>query len=280
MQKQIIISIAVFLLLIIYSCSKDNEDYQDSFFTYKYYEDFIAKLANTDSIICVPLKDFNATVDKDKIIIGLRHDIDHDINGAIEMANIEHKYNISASYYVLHTAKYYLINEDIKSLRDNTVLAYLKKIQNTYDHEIGFHNDLITIQIVYNINSKEFLHKELNWLRENGIEVLGTASHGSDYCYEYKYLNYFFFTECDADNSNPSFENNEYVIVNGIRKDFLKGSFEEYQLEYEANFLTKSRTYADCNYINGEQWNPKMIDYNTWKKGDRIIILTHPVYWK
>lgn len=243
-----------------------------------YKVEFVSKLANTDSIICVPLKDFNETVDGNKIVIGLRHDIDHDINGAIEMAKIEKKHNISTSYYVLHTAKYYLINEDLKSHRDNNVLPYLKHLQNTYDHEVGFHNDLITIQVIYDIDSKEFLHKELNWLRENGIEILGTASHGSSYCHEYNYLNFYFFDECDDENS--VFENNEFVIVNGTKKDFLKGTFDEYELEYEANFLNKTKTYADCNYINDEQWNPKMIDYSTWEKGDRIIILTHPVYWK
>ncbi|MBE9467162.1 MAG: hypothetical protein IMY72_02430 [Bacteroidetes bacterium] len=274
-MKKVKIFVLLVIALIVNSCSKEDES--NPYFTYNNYENFIAKIAKNDSIIIVPLKDFDNTNDKNKIVLGLRHDIDVDINGAMTMSKIEKKYDVSASYYVLHTADYYLINSGDKSKHNEMILTYLQDLQNKYNHEVGIHNDLVTLQVVYNINSKEFLHNEINWLRTNGINIYGSASHGSDYCHKYLYYNFYFFKEYD--NAIGDFINNKNVVVNNKQIPIIKGTLDEFDLKYEAYFLDNNKYYSDCSFINEERWNPIMIDYSKWKKGDKIIILTHPTHW-
>jgi hypothetical protein len=59
----------------------------------------------------------------------------------------------------------------------------------------------------------------------------------------------------------------------------LKGTFDEYGLTYEASFLQYNKFFADCNYPNGNRWHTGMLDFEDFQRGDRIVILTHPVHW-
>ena len=151
-------------------------------------------------------------------------------------------------------------------------------MQNVRHFEIGWHNDLVTLQAVYNIDPVAFLKNELAWLRANGINIYGSASHGSPYCYTYKYLNYYFFEECTYPVVGQ-FVNNVNLPIGGKTVPMKKGKFSDFNLEYEAYFLNNNKYFSDASITNGTRWNIGMLNLDQLQAGDRVIILLHPIHW-
>ena len=242
-------------------------------FTYSAYEKFIINLEEDKRIKVVPLKEFHKIDnDQNKIIVALRHDVDLDINSAIKMAEIEHKHGMQSTYYILHTAIYYGVIKNGLFKRNKRMLPKLKVIQNKYKHEIGWHNDLVTIEIIHKVNPIKFLQEELEWLRENEIEIVGTAAHGSEYCPIYAYHNNYFFKDFYLDINSIKVDNNEITISKGYLKDF--------GFEYEAYHLDNSHYFSDCSFVEGGgRFHTDMINLEDLKEGDKVIVLTHPCHW-
>ena len=168
----------------------------DTNFTWEKYADFLKKISDTSKFIVLPINEFRKTFDTNKIVIGLRHDVDNDLKVAYRFSKTEKDLGFRSTYYILHTANYYLADPANKAVHSDSILPILRDMQNNSGFEIGWHNDLVTLQVVYHIDPVDFLHQELNWLRNNGIKIVGTSSHGSPYCKIYLYLNYYFFEEC------------------------------------------------------------------------------------
>ncbi len=242
------------------------------------YIDFLIKISDTSRYKIVRLDEFNKTTDPGKIIIGLRHDVDLNLNTAYELSKVEYNFGIQSVYYILHTAGYYLAKSENFSVHNESIIPILKSMQDDYHHKIGWHNDLVTLQLVHNIDPSKFLHQELDWLRNRGISIKGTASHGSQYCYIYKYLNYYFFEEY----KNPTvgkFVNNDSTLVNGKWIKIKHGYLNDFGFDYEAYFLNNNKYYSDASIVDGIRWNVSMLDPETLSPGDRVIILIHPVYY-
>lgn len=243
------------------------------------YVDFLIKICDTSKYRIVRLDDFEKTIDPDKIIIGIRHDVDLDLNAAYELSEVEHNFGIQSVYYILHTAGYYLAQSNNYSVHNESIIPILKIMQNDYNHRIGWHNDLVTLQLVYNIDPEIFLHQELGWLRNNGISIRGTASHGSSYCYIYNYLNYYFFEDF-KDPVIGQFVNNDSALVNGNWVKIKHARLSDFGLDYEAYFLNNNRYYSDASFVDKVRWNVGMLDLESLSPGDRVIILIHPVYYR
>jgi len=250
----------------------------DSNFRYSKYLDFLANFGDTGRYVVVPLEEFRNTFDSKKIVIGLRHDVDLDLNIAHRLARLENNIAVRSSYYILHTAPYYLIDQVNMEVHNEAVLPTLKQMQNEFHHEIGWHNDLLTLQVVYNIDPVSYFNRELQWLRNNGIKLSGTASHGSNFCYTYNYLNYYFFNEC-KDRIVDKFKNNDSIRIDNKLIVFKHASLKDFGLNYEAYFLNNTKYFSDAKFIEGERWHPGMLDIKSLEPGDRVIVLTHPIYY-
>jgi len=246
----------------------------DQIFNLIEYDKFLQYLSTSDHFLIVQLKDFENTTSEDKVVLSLRYDIDDNINASVKFAYREHKYGIKSSYFVLHTAKYYgeIIGPYFK--RNDNVIYYLKKIQDSFGHEIGFHNDLVTLQIIYGIDSKEYLKNELAFLRGNNIHIFGTTYHGSPYCYIYKYFNAYFWKEYPDGGWNYEYVTKDYKTIK-IEKDSLKN----YNFEYEGGLLNQDYFFTDANFQDGKRWNMRMINFDTIKPGKKVIIMLHPEHW-
>lgn len=246
----------------------------DQIFNLIEYDKFLQYLSTSDHFLIVQLKDFENTTSEDKVVLSLRYDIDDNINASVKFAYREHKYGIKSSYFVLHTAKYYgeIIGPYFK--RNDNVIDYLKKIQDSFGHEIGFHNDLVTLQIMYGIDSKEYLKNELAFLRGNNIHIFGTSYHGSPYCYIYKYFNAYFWKEYPDGGWNYEYVTKDYKTIK-IEKDSLKN----YNFEYEGGLLNQDYFFTDANFQDGKRWNMRMINLDTIKPGKKVIIMLHPEHW-
>ena len=248
-------------------------------FTLTKYENFLKLLANSNEFQIVSLNEIKNITSKNNIVFALRHDVDYDIKGALEMAKIEYQNNIRSTYFILHTASYYGVTKKGYFNHNEKIIPILKKIQNEYGHEIGWHNDLVTLELIYGINPVEYLKEELQWLRDNGIKILGTATHGSVHCQKYKYHNKYFFHEFS--NKLEDLPNNEFVILNDRKVFITKGHLEEFGFEFEAYHLDHSFEYADCFRMRESQkrWHLENLVLKAFKQGSKVIILTHPIHW-
>jgi hypothetical protein len=237
----------------------------DTNFTWEKYADFLKKISDTSKYIVLPINEFRKTFDTNKIVIGLRHDVDNDLKVAYRFSKTEKDLGFRSTYYILHTANYYLADPANKAVHSDSILPILRDMQNNSGFEIGWHNDLVTLQVVYHIDPVDFLHQELNWLRNNGIKIVGTSSHGSPYCKIYLYLNYYFFEECTWPIGG--------VYVNNITIPGAGG------MKIKKAKLNDNKYFSDASITNGIRWNIGMLDLNSLKKGDRVIILLHPIHW-
>jgi hypothetical protein len=250
----------------------------DTNFTWEKYSDFLVKISDTSKYIVLPLNEFRKTFDSKKIVIGLRHDVDNDLNIAYNFSETEWKLGFRSTYFILHTAPYYLENPKNMGVHSQSIIPILKKMQNERKFEIGFHNDLVTLQLIYKLDPVIFLNNELAWLRNNGIDIYGTSAHGSNYCKVYHYMNYYFF----YDFTYPAISGREfniYVPINGANILIKKANQSDFNLLYEAYFLNNNKAFSDATITNGVRWNIGMLDLNDLHAGDRAIILLHPIHW-
>jgi hypothetical protein len=250
----------------------------DTNFTWEKYGAFLSKISDTSKYIVLPLNEFRKTIKSNKIVIGLRHDVDNDLDVAYQFSETEWKLGFRSTYFILHTAPYYLETPNNYSSHSQKIIPVLKAMQDNRKFEIGWHNDLVTLQLIYKLNPVLFLHDELGWLRSNGINISGTASHGSSYCKTYRYLNYYFFYDCTYP-VVPGYENNVTVPVGNSNITIIKGNLSDFDLEYEAYFLKYNKAFSDATITNNIRWNIGMLDLKQLKAGDRVVILLHPIHW-
>jgi hypothetical protein len=287
---------SLFIIMLFIACEKDEKmqypetdkfiqitekifvdngvDVKDPVFNYNYYDNFLEHVSTSGRFLIVPLRDFKNTFSEEKVVLSLRYDIDDNINAAVKFAYRENKYGIRSTYFFLHTAKYYGKKVGKTFQRNENLIYYIKKIQNSFGHEIGFHNDLVTLQLMYEIPPREYLKNELEYLRGNDINLTGTTYHGSPYCLIYLYSNAYFWKDYPDSGWNYEYISKGFKTIK-IDKDYMSN----YGLEYEGNLLNPDYFFADAYFVDGKRWNMSMINIDTIKPGKKVIILLHPEHW-
>jgi hypothetical protein len=216
-------------------------------FTYAEYECFLDRLGERE---VVPLREFA----HGRGDLALRHDVDSRLESSLELARREHERRLRATYFVLHTAPYY----DRPDL-----LERLLELQ-SLGHEVGFHNDLVTLAVVHKRDPAEYLRNELARLRSAGLDVVGVAAHGSPWCHRLGYHNGYAFS--DAPQPLPGFPRTFEPI----------GSLADFGFEYDAYALGEDGSFSDAAFERGRRAHPAEFGLRT---GERTIVLTHPCHW-
>ena len=217
-------------------------------FTYDEYGRFLDRLAERD---IVTLREF-ARGEGD---FALRHDVDSRLESALELARLERERGLVATYFVLHTAAYWGRADLIERLRELQDLG----------HEVGFHNDLLTVERTVGGDVAEVLGRELARLRAGGIDVVGAAAHGSPWCHRLGFHNNYVFRGWDE--PVPGFPATE------VRHKLDPAAFG---LEYEAYHLDEGAYASDSSFENRRRWHPLELKL---EPGPRTIVLTHPCHW-
>lgn len=238
-------------------------------FTWTQYTELLTKLSQ-DKFIVLPLNEMRNTFDNSKVVVGLRHDVDFNPFKALEMAKIEKVYRMRSTFYFLATAEYYGTISNSTMVRSQGIENLFKEIHDT-GSEIGIHNDLITIMVVYGLDPFEFNKQELAFYRSLRIKIHGTAAHGSPLAKK-TVPNHQIFSDY-AKNNVLKFQEKEYPLG--------KQSLKDYGFKYEAYSIN----YGIYLSESGGKWNDpeglkgilKKLD--SCKAGDRIQILIHPDWW-
>jgi len=218
-------------------------------FTYRRYDEWLARL---DPARIVPLCELE---EAESPVLGLRHDVDSRLESALELGRLEHERGIRATYFILHTAPYYR--------QDGALLEVLRRLQDGYGHELGWHNDLVTLQRVEGIDAGDYLEGELEWLRGNGIRVRGSAAHGSPWCHRLGFHNNYVFSGWDE--PVPGFPSTEVP---------QKLDPADFGLEYEAYHLSYDTYWSDSSFSAGRRSHP-----DSFRLGERTVVLVHPCHW-
>ena len=216
-------------------------------FTYAEYERFLDRLASLD---VVPLREFAAGLGD----TALRHDVDDRLDSALELARLEHARGLRATYFVLHTAPYWERDDLVERLRELQTLG----------HEVGWHNDLVTLAVVHGRDPAEYLRHELARLRDAGIDVVGIAAHGSPWCHRLGFHNDYAFS--DLPQPIPGFPTRFEPI----------GTLVDFGLHYDAYSLGEDAYFSDSRFDRGRRAHPADFPLGP---GQRTIILTHPCHW-
>jgi hypothetical protein len=236
-------------------------------FLYGRYEAFLDRLAASPRVRVVPHVEFDATTTPG-VLVSLRHDVDDRLDAALAFARLEHERGLRATYFVLHTAPYYgpAAVEDIRALQER------------YGHEVGWHNDLVTIECVEGVDARAYLAVELARLRDAGIDVRGVASHGAYWGHVLGYDNTYFFS--DFPEIRDGFPNRDAVVLDGVERRVPKGTLAEFGFEYDANHLNFDRFYSDARFsADGRRWTPDELDLDELPDGSRVVVLVHADHW-
>ena len=224
----------------------------------------------------------------------LRHDVDRQLDVAIAMAHIERNLGVTATYFFLHPDG--VLNRSnyfgyIKKNRVRIAPAFIEAALEIQDmgHEIGLHNDLISLWIGTGISPKDHLEEILTGLREHGIRISGTAAHGSRLCYTHQYCNYQIFKEKAFTDENVP----KSITINGKDLKLHSLAMSDFDLSYEACLKNYSIYISDSRNkpvlcASGNKYNltKDNIDNNIianfickFKQPSTIQCLVHPDHW-
>jgi hypothetical protein len=217
-------------------------------FSYAEYARFLDRLGGRE---VVPMREF-ARGEGD---LALRHDVDSRLESALELARLEHERELRTTYFVLHTASYG---------NEAQLVPKLLRLQEL-GHEVGFHNDLVTLQRLEGIDGGTYLREQLARLRDGGVDVVGAAAHGSPWCHRLGFHNNYVFAGWDE--PVPGFPATDVPE---------KLDPAEFGLEYEAYHVPRDVYFSDSSFVGGRRAHPADLRL---EPGKRTIVLVHPCHW-
>lgn len=220
-------------------------------------------------------------------LCALRHDVDHDLDIALEMANREHEMGVQATYFILPSAPYW---------DDPRLIDKCLQLQD-YGHEVGLHVNSMAEWAAGAIDDpEEALRTQLARLRGGGVTILGISAHGDRRCYENNVSNYWCFQELqpadprktengrtaegpfEADGrSRLTYpESGEVVRSDGARQCLWSISMASLGLNYHAWHTPFDRYFSD----SGGTWTRTPPPLDSPRGNERWQVLMHPVHWQ
>jgi hypothetical protein len=121
-------------------------------------------------------------------VLSLRHDVDHDIETALRIAEWEQARGLRATYCVLHTAWYYGEFDGVRYHHWREFAEICTRIAEM-GHEINLHNNYVTLGLTEGVDVQALLMRELDALRGWGLTITGTSGHGDALCKTLDYAN-------------------------------------------------------------------------------------------
>lgn len=230
----------------------------------------------------------------------IRHDVDRDIERALDIAEVEAARGYTATYFMLtpgsynQQRNYYGTLEDGRIIHDPTLVDKCHRLI-ALGHDIGFHNDLVSLSLRTGRSPAEFLEGEVEFFAKHDIPLLGSAAHGNPLARKLRY-------------------NNRELFVGHVRKNWVPGRaieydgrsvqlhslrLEDFGFRYEAYSLPRDSRLSDsggrwAGQIAGERV-PKdrlsehfeitefraLVSRASASFGVRAMsLLTHPCHWR
>ncbi len=234
----------------------------------------------------VPVTALRGAVASD--VIGLRHDIDHDLGVALDMSAMERDLgDRRATYFILHTHPY---------CDDDVFLDRLRQLADD-GHEIGLHLDALGAWWRHE-TADPFgdLQRWLDRVRTAGIEVVASAAHGAKACYEGGFANHWIWSELRGDDpaaimegisaegirvDDPAFQlpyptAHRIERADGAAIDLWSVSMSSLGIEHEACLIPVDGYWSD----SGGDWKRSPDPMSKDLTHGRHQVLVHPWWWR
>jgi hypothetical protein len=215
----------------------------------------------------------------------LRHDVDWKLGGALPLARVEADLGLRSTYFFLPPGDYGSLSNYYGTVVDGRIVhseSFLDVMREVRDlgHEVGIHNDFLQLSVRTGRTPRELLAEEVAWFADQGIEVLGTASHGSRFAREHGFVNYELFTEATRLGKSPRC----VQIEGGEELRLQQLSYTEVGLRYEAYEIPRDCYVSDSGgrfWVQGEAPNPVIMSkLRPLLAGrTRAVVLLHPEWW-
>jgi hypothetical protein len=258
-------------------------------YSWAQYGELLAEL-KAPRYAVVPLREFTAAATsarekKDKVVIGLRHDVTGNVCKIQPMAKLEHDAGIRSSYFLAHTDKFYGWGSTPARYRRRTAVVPRYAAVQSLGHELGLHSDVLTLALRDGVDPARALDEELTWLRRHGLKIAGVASYGSKLAREAGFVNYELFTGM---NKQPA------VTFQGRTVQLGKHALGKFDLQYEAYHLGHAHYLSDSGgrfvYRDADKttysddkrdWTPAHLiaKLKTLRPGDSAQLVITPVWW-
>jgi hypothetical protein len=221
-------------------------------------------------------------------LCALRHDVDHDLDAALDMAHREWRTGLRASYYLLPTARYW--TDDPRFAEKCLQLA-------DYGHEVGLHVNCFAQWAAGELDDPgAVLGERLERLRATGVPVRSVAAHGDARCYRHDVSNYWGFAELRP--ADPAAEEDgrtaegpydptgarrlrypagdTLIRADGARLALWGISMRAHGLDSHAWHTPFDRYFTD----SGGDWTRTPSPLMATRGSDRWQVLVHPEYWQ
>lgn len=235
---------------------------------------------------------------RDPNAIGLRHDVDgtnhatrEALQTAVKIAEWESERGYRSTYYVLHTAPYWMAPGFAAALDRIAELG----------HEIGIHADSLAEGLKNGRDPDQILDEAIGTLRDLGFRIRGVAGHGNRFCNhdrnieagEITFANDEQFLEC----ARPQEGLPDRTITRGdITLTLRPRPLSDFGLEYEAlkiaydgaSVMPFRISDSGGRWLNPgweetvEKWNGERRDYPQTKPCPQVRqlhFLLHPDWW-
>lgn len=210
----------------------------------------------------VPMRDI-AKGDIGHRVIGLRHDVDDNegsFDTALRMAEWEFEHGYSSTYYLLHGAHYW--NEEM--------LCRAPQFEEL-GHEVGIHVNALAEALRQDRDPHMILVEAVAELR-TAVTVRGCVAHGDSLCHAAMFVNDEMFAEC----RRPSMGDHRRTLEHdGVRIPIRPVSRDVYDLEYDANWLSRGNYLSD----SGGRWSQPFDDVVAAFGNGQLHMLVHPDWW-
>lgn len=189
-------------------------------------------------------------------VIGVRHDCDNVIAPAVRMAEWEADRGYRSTYYILHTSPYW---------QDKLLLWTSVARIAECGHEIGIHNDALTVALETGRDPADVLAEAIFELEDFGVPIRSTVAHGNSRCHVDHYVNDEMFVGC----YRP-----DYGDIG--RLGFTPVPLSDFGLDFDSNWLHRGDYLSD----SGGAWSQPFAEVAAAFPGrGQLHMLVHPDWW-
>lgn len=229
----------------------------------------------------------------------IRHDVDHDIERALEIARAEQAAGYRSTYYLLtpgsygEGTNYYGTLEGDRISHDPKLVDRCKALIDL-GHCVGFHNDLVSLSLVTGRAPADLLADEVEFFQTQGIPLTSTAAHGNPLSRQYSYNNREIFAGCIRRGWEPGRtieHEGRTVALHSLRLEDYGFAFEAYSLPRDSRFSDSGKTWG--GRIAGERFpREEMSEQFDLERFRSLVarataandvrafsIMTHPCHW-
>lgn len=220
-------------------------------------------------------------------VCGLRHDVVHSLDIALEMAHLECARGFQATYFVSPSAPYW---------SDPGLVQQCLQLQD-YGHEVGLHLNVLAQWFRGETDHpEELLRKQLDPLRAGGVLVSGFSSQEDTLCYSANFINYWIFqdlkpgepvvdqTHRTADglrSQQPCLaitypEDHAVTREDGETLQLWSMQMKDFGLDYHASHVAHDKYFSDV----GGGWRRTPDPLGEERGDNRWQVTVHPTFWQ